>query len=74
MQIKYPALIYKRDYAVSNFADDLPYVHTKRYMLTLIDRNPDTIYYDPISRLPTCIFVRNYSTDGLNHDIFNLYF
>ncbi len=41
VQLKYPCIIYKRDFANSEFADDIVYNHTLRYAITIIDQNPD---------------------------------
>lgn len=70
----YPCIVYKRDNAITEFASNSPYRYTKRYMVTYIDRNPDSLVPDKIARLPLCIFNRYFVADGLNHDIFNLYF
>lgn len=74
VQMQYPAFVYNRDYALTTFANDKPYGNTKRYMVTLIDKDPDSEVFDKISQLPLCTFVRHFSADYLNHDIFNLYF
>jgi hypothetical protein len=74
VQMKYPAIVYKRDYEVTNFADDKPYRHTKRYLLTVIDKDPDSKIPDQIAELPMCIYDRFYTADNLNHDVFKLFF
>lgn len=74
MKIEYPAIIYKRDQTNTTFAGNLPYSLTKRYMLTVIDSDPDSDIPSRVARLPMCIFVRHFASDNLNHDIYNLYF
>lgn len=74
IQLEYPCIIYKRDYAQVEFADNNPYHNTKRYMVTVIDRNPDSAIPDMVAALPMCIFNRFYTADNLNHDVFNLFF
>lgn len=74
IKIAYPCIIYKRDYAVTNFADNKPYNLTKRYSVTIIDKNPDSEIPDKIAALPMSTFVRHFTADNLNHDIYNLYF
>lgn len=74
IQLQYPCIIYKRDYAVTEFADDNPYTHTKRYMVTVIDRDPDSIIPDKVAALPMSIFNRFYTADNLNHDVYNVFF
>ena len=74
VQMDYPCIVYKRDYELSRFADDNPYKHDKRYLVTVIDRNPDSDIPDKIAELPKCIFDRFYTADDLNHDVFKLFF
>lgn len=74
VQMKYPAIVYARDYAQTSFADNSPYRFTKRYSVTYISRDPDSVVVDKIAMLPRCVYVRYYAADNLNHDIFNLYF
>lgn len=74
VDMKYPCIIYKRDAARTMFADDGPYRYTKRYQVTVIDRDPDSDIPDKIAALPMCTFDRFYTADNLNHDVFNLFF
>jgi hypothetical protein len=72
--MKYPAIVYRRDYQLTNFANDKPYLHRKRYLVTVIDRNPDSDVPDKIAELPLCVYDRFYTADDLNHDVFKLFF
>lgn len=74
VQMKFPCIVYKRDYAETAFAGNKPYRRTKRYMVTVIDSNPDSEIPDKIAELPTCAFNRFYTADNLNHDVFTLFF
>lgn len=74
VQLVYPCIIYKRDFAVTEYADDKPYSHTKRYMVTIIDRDPDSEIPDKVAAMPMSIFNRFYTADNLNHDVYNVYF
>jgi hypothetical protein len=74
VQMNYPCVVYKRDDADTQFAGNKPYIYVKRYMVTVIDRNPDSAIPDTIAALPQCLFNRNYVANGLHHDVFNLYF
>lgn len=74
VQLKYPCIIYKRDYAKTQFGDNQPYLKSKRYMVTIIDRDPDSKIPDKVSNLPMCLFARHFVADNLNHDVYNLYF
>lgn len=74
VQMQYPAIVYNRDDVDTVFANDGPYRHVKRYQVTVIDRDPDSDIPDKILSMPQCSFRRHFVTEGLNHDIFALYF
>jgi len=74
LKMLYPCIVYKRDFAKTIFAENLPYKYDKRYMVIVIDLNPDSDIPDKISALPMCIFDRHYTADKLNHDVFKLFF
>lgn len=72
--MKYPCIVYHRDFADTKFANNNPYRRTKRYKVTVIDRDPDSPIPDRVGALPLCLFVSHYTADNLNHDVYNLYF
>ena len=74
VQIQYPCIIYKRDFADTKFADNLPYSHELRYMITIIDQNPDSEIPSKVAALPKSLFNRFYTADNLNHDVYIVYF
>ena len=74
IQLVYPCIIYKRDFADTKFADNKPYAHKRRYMVTVIDQNPDSEIPTKIAALPMSLFNRFYTVDNLNHDVFSVYF
>ena len=73
-KMSYPCIVYKMTSADTQFADNLPYAYTKRYQITVIDRNPDSQIPDKVAMLPMCVFDRPFVSDGLHHWVFNLYF
>jgi hypothetical protein len=74
VQLQYPCIIYHRDFADTKFANDKPYSHTLRYMVMVIDKNPDSDIPSKVAALPMCLFNRFFTADNLNHDVYNLYF
>lgn len=74
IQMKYPCIVYQRDMQVTEFANNLPYKHKKRYQVTVIDRNPDSEIPDKVAQLPLCTYERFFATENLNHDVYNLFF
>ena len=73
-KIEYPAIIYSRSNIGNYHANDAVYGQTNAYMVTVIDRNPDSEFVKKVSLLPLCSFDRHYTSDNLNHDVFTLYF
>ncbi len=74
IELVYPCIIYKRDFADTKFADDRPYDHTLRYMVTVIDRDPDSTIPSKVAEMPMSLFNRYYSADELHHDVYNVFF
>jgi hypothetical protein len=74
VQLVYPCIIYNRDFADTKFADDLPYHNTTRYMVMVIDPDPDSEIPIKVSSLPRSAYTRFFTADNLNHDVFSLYF
>lgn len=74
VHLEYPCIIYKRDFETTIFADDKPYSSKKRYMITVIDPNPDSDIPDKVAAMPMSLFNRFYTADNLNHDVYNVYF
>lgn len=72
--ILYPCIIYKRSNIRSAHGDNIPYKHDKQYTVTVIDENPDSEIPDKVSKLPRCSFDRNFVSENLNHDVFNILF
>lgn len=72
--MKYPAIVYGLDNIENSFADDGVYLSKKRYLVTVIDEDPDSPIVDKVAALPTCRFNRRFQSDNLNHDVFILYF
>ncbi len=73
-QLEYPCLIYKLDDVYIKHANNKPYISKKRYMITLIDKDPDSIYLKDLLSLPTAMFSRSYCIDNLNHFVVNIYY
>ena len=74
IKIKYPCIIYERSSNNVKFADDNPYTTRRRYTLTVIDKDPDSELPDKISMLPLCTSDRMFTSDNLNHYVFNIYY
>ncbi len=73
-ELHYPCIIYERNYAVTEFADNSPYRFTQRYMVTVIDRDPDSDIPHKVASMPMSMFDRFYAVDDLNHDVYVVFF
>lgn len=74
VELDFPCIIYQRDYADTKFADNGPYSNKTRYMVTVIDENPDSDIPGKVAALPMSTFNRFYSADHLNHDVYQVFF
>lgn len=74
VKLQYPCILYARDSLWIDHADNTPYRHQRRYLITVVDADPDSEIPDKVAQLPTAQYGRSYSADYLNHDTFRIYF
>lgn len=74
VKMKYPAIVYELDDIRNEFADDGVYLFRKRYLITLIDKNPDSLFVDKLALFPISEFVRHYTADNLHHWVFRIFY
>jgi hypothetical protein len=74
LKISFPCIIYKRDYQFVTFANGYPYHHKVRYLVTYVDKDPDSPNLKKISDMQMCTFDRHFTADKLNHDVFRIFF
>lgn len=72
IKIKYPCIIYDFAKPVLLRADNAIYKENKTFSVTLIDTNPDSIFYDTLLHLPYCRFDRMFKSDNLYHFVFSI--
>ena len=73
-KLKYPCIVYELDRIETNFANNLPYLHNKRYSVTVITKDPDSEIPGLVADLPMCSHDRHFVNDNLHHDVFTIYF
>lgn len=73
-RMKYPCIVYQRSDIAPIKADNSNYLKRKRYLVTVIDKDPDSDIPDRLIDLDYCNFDRHFVSDNLNHDVFTLYF
>lgn len=69
----YPCIVYKIDDENREFANNGPYSRRKRYMITVMTKEPDSNIPDIVGALPLTRFSRNYVANNLNHNVYTIY-
>lgn len=72
IKMKYPCIVYSLANIDSRFADNIPYFHKRRYSVTIIDRDPDSVIRDKMTYIEKCSFERSFTSDNLYHYVFNI--
>ena len=74
IKMNYPAIVYSLSDIRNGHADNNVYASPRVYLVTLIDKDPDNDTVAKLIRIPTCSFVRFFTSDNLNHWVFTFYF
>lgn len=74
VKLSYPCIIYSRNDKSINYSNNIPYKHKTSYQIIVVDMDPDSTIHEKVAMLPLCSYVRFYTADNLNHDVYNLYF
>ena len=74
LKMEYPCIIYKRSNRKDLFSNDRKYLSLKKYSVTVVDKNPDSEIPDKVLDLPYCAYNTSFAVDGLNHDVYTLYY
>lgn len=74
LKMQYPCIKYSRDNIDTDKADNVNYLMRDRYVVTVIDKNPDNPAIKKILELPLATFDRQYISDNLYHDVIRLYY
>ena len=75
LKLTYPCIIYELSGVESTDADNIAYLNYKRYTVTCISRNPDTVIPDRIlENVKHSSYDRRFVSDNLYHDVLTIYF
>lgn len=75
IKLAYPCIVYRRSSGDTKYSNDMPYLFTQAYEVTVIDKDPDSPLIRAIATgFPMVRYNRHYVNDNLNHDTFTLYF
>lgn len=72
-QMKYPCIRYEEAAPHIRRADNEVYTYTEQYIVTAIDKNPDSAMKRQLAELPMCSFDRITKADNLYHFVFSIY-
>lgn len=72
--MQYPAIVYSLNRCRKIHANNDSYLKSNQYMITVIDRDPESNIAKQIEDLQMCTFDRTYTSDDLNHFVYTLYF
>lgn len=74
MIIKYPCIKYEMKKIGNEHANDAVYIQDTSYTITIMNKEVDDVVTDKISKLQKCSFDRRFVSDGIYHNVFNLYY
>lgn len=74
VSMKYPAVVYALSDIENTFANGGVYSSERQYSVTVIDYDPDSPLVGAVASLPMCRFNRYYTSDNLNHYVFEIYY
>ena len=74
IKMKYPCIVYSLNKIDIKYADNKSYMYEKRYTVTIIDKNPDSVIPDKMLIFPMCKQENFFTSDNLNHWVFDLYY
>lgn len=74
IEMNYPAIVYALSDIENAFADGGVYSSTRKYSVTIIDYDPDSPLIGKMANLPMCRFNRHYTSDNLNHYVYEIYY
>lgn len=74
IRMSYPAIKYDLARLDNIYANNAVYQQHTAYECIVIDKDPDSEIVKKLSRHPLCRWLRRYQADGLNHDVFLIYY
>lgn len=74
VRMNYPAIRYSRSNIDNTYSNDEVYGQSFIYEVTVIDEDPDSVVVGAVSKIKGCSHTRSYTADGLNHDVFKIFY
>lgn len=74
LKLSYPCVVYRLSSIDHQYADNKTYIGKRRYEVTLITKDPDDgLVQKIIDSFELCKFDRFFTSNNLNHNVFNIY-
>lgn len=73
VRMQYPCIVFSLSRTDKKHADDRTYLLKLGYMVTVIDKNPESALAAKVGALRYCSFDRCYTKDNLYHYVFTIY-
>lgn len=73
-RMDYPCVVYKRTAHDIKYANNLIYLNKRAYMVSVIDRDPDSVLPSQLFSLKFCDFNSSYVVENLYHYVFTIYY
>lgn len=73
LQMKFPAIVYKRTIPGAEHADDLNYLNHVAYEVTLIEKETGSTKVFDLLKFKMSKWNRHYVVEGMNHDKLTIY-
>jgi hypothetical protein len=74
VKMNYPCIVYNLDRVNTKRANNQLYGFKNGYLVTVIDRDPDSEILEKILKLPMCSFQRHFTASDLNHNVYIIYY
>ena len=74
MIMKYPCIKYEKKKIENEHANNNVYIQDTSYTITVISKEVDDMVTNKISKLSKCRFDRQFISDGIYHNVFDLYY
>lgn len=75
VQMTFPCFVYERASGLTEYAENSPYKYNQSYNIIYVSKDPDS--EEMLRRIafafPTIRYIRHYTANNLNHDLFTLY-
>lgn len=73
LKMDYDAIVFSRTRIENRHANNMPYIQSPSYEVTVITEDPDAPIIAKIASLPRCSHNRHFVADNLHHNVFTLY-